>query len=43
MRKERNQPAYVVQTANFIAQLRGVELAELSATVERNAQRIFGW
>ncbi len=43
MRKERNQPAYVVHTANFIAQLRGVELSELSATVERNAQRIFGW
>jgi TatD DNase family protein len=43
IRKERNQPAYVAYTAAFLAQLRGVELDELGATVERNAARVFGW
>jgi TatD DNase family protein len=43
MRKERNQPAYVAHTAAFLAHLRGVALDELSATVERNAARVFGW
>jgi TatD DNase family protein len=43
MRRERNQPAYVAYTAAFLAQLRGVEVDELGATVERNAARVFGW
>jgi TatD DNase family protein len=43
VRKERNQPAFVVHTAAFIAQLRGVGLDELDATVTRNAARVFGW
>jgi len=43
LRKERNQPAYVVRTAAFIAQQRGVTVDELAATVEANAARIFGW
>jgi TatD DNase family protein len=43
VRKHRNQPAYVAHTAAFIAELRGVSLAELDATVERNAARVFGW
>jgi TatD DNase family protein len=43
VRKHRNQPAFVVHTAEFLAQLRGVSLAELDATVERNATRLFGW
>lgn len=43
VRRERNQPAYVVHTARFVAELRGVSPAELSATVERNAARLFGW
>jgi len=43
MRKERNQPAYVTETAQFVAEARGVTYAELDATVERNAARIFGW
>ena len=43
VRKEPNQPAYVLHTAAFLAQLRGVELDELSETVERNAARVFGW
>ena len=43
VRRERNQPAYVAHTLAFIAQLRGVAPAELGATVERNARRLFGW
>ena len=43
VRKHRNQPAYVAHTAEFIAELRGVSVAELGATVERNAARVFGW
>jgi TatD DNase family protein len=43
VRKERNQPAYVVHTAAFIAVQRGVGLEQLEATVERNAARVFGW
>jgi TatD DNase family protein len=43
MRKHRNQPAFVMHTAAFLAELRGVSVAELGATVERNAARVFGW
>jgi TatD DNase family protein len=43
VRKHRNQPAFVVHTAAFLAELRGVSIAELSATVERNAERVFRW
>jgi TatD DNase family protein len=43
LRKHRNQPAFVVHTAAFVAELRGVSVAELGATVERNAERIFRW
>ena len=43
VRKERNQPAYVVHTASFLAQLRGVDMQELGATLECNAERVFGW
>lgn len=43
VRKHRNQPAFVARTAEFIAELRGVSLAELDAVVERNAARVFGW
>jgi TatD DNase family protein len=43
VRKHRNQPAFVVHTAAFLAELRGVSVAELGATVERNAARLFGW
>jgi TatD DNase family protein len=43
VRKHRNQPAFVAHTVEFIAALRGVSVAELSATVERNAARVFGW
>ena len=43
MRKERNQPAYVTETARFIAERRGIEYAELDAAVEANAARLFEW
>jgi TatD DNase family protein len=41
--KYRNEPAFVAHTAAFVAELRGVSVAELSATVERNAERVFRW
>ena len=43
VRKARNQPAFVAHTLAFVAELRGVEPDELGASVERNADRIFGW
>jgi TatD DNase family protein len=43
VRGKPNEPANVVSTAEFVAELRGVEYAELEATVERNAARVFGW
>ncbi len=43
VRKQRNQPAFVVHTAAFIARLRGVSGEQLDATVGRNAARVLGW
>jgi TatD DNase family protein len=43
VRGERNQPAFVAHTVAFLAELRGVSVAELGATVEQNAARVFGW
>ena len=43
VRKERNQPAFVVHTARFVAERRGVSYEELEQTVERNAAELFGW
>jgi TatD DNase family protein len=42
-RRERNEPANVVATAEVVAAERGVPLAELEATVEANAATLFGW
>jgi TatD DNase family protein len=42
-RKERNQPAYVVHTAHFVAERRGIAYAELEAALDANAARLFGW
>ena len=43
MRKERNQPAFVVHTARLVAEARGLSYDELEALVEDNAARLFGW
>ncbi len=43
VRKQRNQPAFVMHTAAFVAALRGVSVEELGAAVTRNAARVFGW
>jgi Tat protein secretion system quality control protein TatD with DNase activity len=33
----------VVETARLLAELRGLDYAELEAMVETNAERVFGW
>jgi TatD DNase family protein len=43
VRGKPNEPANVVRTAEFVADLRGVPYAELEETVERNAARVFRW
>lgn len=43
LRKHRNQPAYVTETAQFVAERRGQGYAELEAIVERNAAELFAW
>ena len=43
VRGKPNQPANVVATAQFVAELRGVSYEQLDAAVERNAARVFGW
>jgi TatD DNase family protein len=43
VRGKPNEPANVVRTAEFLAELRGVPYRELEETVERNAARVFGW
>ncbi|MDP2710017.1 MAG: TatD family hydrolase [Solirubrobacteraceae bacterium] len=43
VRKERNQPAYVVHTARFVAEQRGISYEQLEQLVEGNAATLFGW
>ncbi len=43
VRKERNQPANVVLTAQAVADERGIAYEQLEAQVERNAAELFGW
>ena len=43
VRKHRNQPAYVVHTAQFIAERREIAYEELEAAVDANAARLLGW
>jgi TatD DNase family protein len=43
VRRERNRPAFVLHTAEFIAGLRGMSVQRLGEIVERNATRLFGW
>src|SRR5215210_1147870 len=43
VRGKPNQPAYVVMTAERLAEVRGVPYGDLERTVEANAARVFGW
>ncbi|MGD9737427.1 MAG: TatD family hydrolase [Solirubrobacterales bacterium] len=43
LRGKRNQPAYVVETAKLVAEVRGASYGELEATVTANAASLFGW
>lgn len=43
VRKHRNRPAFVMHTAAFVAELRGVSVQRLGEIVQRNAARVFGW
>jgi TatD DNase family protein len=43
VRGKPNEPANVVRTAKFVAELRGVSYEQLEATVDANAARVFGW
>jgi TatD DNase family protein len=43
LRGKPNVPANVVETAEFVAELRGIAYHELERTVEENARRLFGW
>ncbi len=42
-RRDRNQPAFVVETAEVVAGVRGVTYQELDEQVTANAARLFGW
>ena len=43
VRGKPNEPANVVTTAAHVAELRGLEYAQLEAVVERNAARVLRW
>lgn len=43
VRGKTNEPAYVVATAEAVAEVRGVSYAELERIVEANARALFGW
>jgi TatD DNase family protein len=43
VRKHRNQPAYVVHTARFVAERRGSSYEELDAAVEATASALLRW
>ena len=43
VRGKPNEPAYVVHTAAFLAERRGVAREELEQVLERNGARLFGW
>jgi len=43
VRKQRNQPAFVAHTLEFLAAQRGDDARALGAAVEANGARIFGW
>ncbi len=41
-RGKRNKPAYIHATAEFLAELRGIELEELSEILYENSMNFFG-
>jgi TatD DNase family protein len=43
VRGKPNEPSYVLHTAEFVAQRRGVAPEELADLLERNGRRLFGW
>jgi TatD DNase family protein len=43
MRGKPNEPANVVETAEQLAEVRGIGYRELEALVDANAARLFGW
>ena len=43
MRRERNRPALVVETARIVAEARGTAPTDLDRLVSANAERVFGW
>ena len=43
VRREPNQPAHVIHTASFLAQVREEDTEQLAAALERNAARVLGW
>jgi TatD DNase family protein len=43
LRGKPNEPANVIHTARFVAELRGVSYDELERTVTENAARVLGW
>ena len=43
VRGKPNEPSYVVHTAGFLAERRGVAREELEQVLEQNGARLFGW
>jgi TatD DNase family protein len=43
VRGKSNEPAYVVDTAKLVAEVRGISYGELERTVEANARALFDW
>jgi TatD DNase family protein len=43
VRGKPNEPANVIETARYVAEIRGASYTEFEETVERNAARVFGW
>jgi TatD DNase family protein len=41
-RGKRNEPAYVIETARRVAEIRGITAAEVELATEMNARRLFG-
>jgi TatD DNase family protein len=42
LRGRRNEPAYVVEVARTVAQLKGVDIAAFDQAISENFRRLFG-